>query len=158
MNTPRFESEWDGFKGHVAVTWDKLSDVELLRIDGNLDALVKLIAERYGEKKHDVEQRLQSLYSTYLEKKMEIQQSINDLKDDLQNRSHAMTDHLRQRAHEFQTNAKEKYQRIRDESIQPAVQKSEDYIKLHPFSAVLGALGVGVLFGTLIGLMSSRRD
>lgn len=92
------------------------------------------------------------------EKTMELKEGITELKDDLQQKSQAMTDSIRQKAAEFQAGAKEKIQRIRDESIQPAVQKSEDYIKLHPFSAVLGALGVGMLLGTLIGVISSRRD
>ncbi|MBL0174684.1 MAG: hypothetical protein IPP94_05365 [Ignavibacteria bacterium] len=146
MSIPKFESEWDGFKGHVAVMWDKINDEELVRIQGNFTELVALIAAKYGEQKQAVEQKLSELYRSYLAKS-----------DDLQARSKAMADTIKQKAQEFQAGAKEKIQRIREESIEPVVQKSEDYIKVHPFSAVLGALGVGLLIGGLVGFLS-RKD
>ena len=146
MSNPKFDSEWDGFKGHVALTWDRLSDEELLRIQGNFGELVKLIVDKYGETKQSVEEKVKNLYNTYLAKKEEIQ-----------DRSQAFVENVKQKAADFQTGAKEKIQRIRDESIQPAIDKSEEYIKVHPFTAVLGALGIGVLIGGLIGVLS-RRD
>ena len=145
MSIPKFESEWDGFKGHVAVTWDKISDEELLRVQGNFAELVKLIGEKYGEQKQVVEQKLHALYESYVQKKSEIQ-----------NRSQQFVDSLKMKAQEFQSGAKEKMQRIRDESIDPAVQKTEDYIKVHPFTAVLGALGAGLLLGGIIGYLSKK--
>lgn len=146
MSGPKFASEWDGFKGHVAVTWDKISDDELLRIQGNFSELVNLISEKYGEKKHLIEDRLKQLYDSYLTKK-----------NDLESKSQAFVDSMKQKATEFQANAREKYQKIKTESIEPAVEKSEEYIKLHPFTAVLGALGAGLLIGGIIGALS-RRD
>ena len=146
MSIPKFDSEWDGFKGHVALTWDRLSDDELLRIQGNFGELVKIISEKYGETKQNVEEKVKTLYNTYLAKK-----------EEMQNRSQAFIDNIKQKATEFQTGTKEKIQRIRDESLQPAIDKSEEYIKVHPFTAVLGALGVGILIGGLIGVLS-RRD
>ena len=146
MSAPKFESEWDGFKGHVAVTWDKISDDELLRIQGNFSELVNLISEKYGEKKQLIEERVKHLYDSYLAKK-----------NDLQSRSMAFVDSMKQKASDMQTNAREKYQKIKSENFDPAVEKSEEYIKLHPFTAVLGALGIGVLIGGIIGMMG-RRD
>jgi ElaB/YqjD/DUF883 family membrane-anchored ribosome-binding protein len=146
MSIPKFDSEWDGFKGHVALTWDRISDDELLRIQGNFSELVAMIVEKYGETKQSVEEKVKTLYSTYLAKK-----------EELQGRSQALVDNVKQKAADFQAGAKEKMQRIRDESIKPAIDKSEEYIKVHPFTAVLGALGVGILIGGLIGALS-RRD
>jgi ElaB/YqjD/DUF883 family membrane-anchored ribosome-binding protein len=146
MSLPKFDTEWDGFKGHVALTWDRLSEDELLRIQGNFADLVKLIVDKYGETKAVVEEKLKALYQAYLAKK-----------EELQERSSALIDSLKQKATDFQADAKEKIQRIREESIQPALDKSEEYIKLHPFTAVLGALGVGLVIGSLIGIIA-RRD
>jgi ElaB/YqjD/DUF883 family membrane-anchored ribosome-binding protein/uncharacterized protein YjbJ (UPF0337 family) len=146
MSLPKFESEWDGFKGHVAVTWDKLTEEELLRVQGNFAELVKIITAKYGDTKAAVEEKLKDLYNGYIGKK-----------NDLQQKSQALFDALKQKAGDLQSGAKEKYQQLRDESIQPTLDKSEDYIKLHPFTAVLGALGVGLLLGGLIGVLS-RKD
>ena len=146
MSIPKFESEWDGFKGHVAVTWDRLSEEELLRVQGNFAELVVLIGERYGEQKQAVEEKLRGLYTAYIQKK-----------NDIQNRSQQFVEGLKQKAQEFQAGAKEKIQRIRDESLEPAVEKTEEYIKVHPFTAVLGALGVGLLVGGIIGYLSKKE-
>ena len=146
MSTPKFEHEWDSFKGHVAVTWDKLNTAELLRIQGNFAELVALIAAKYGEQKQNIEQRLAELYREYLAKKVE-----------LEARSQALADSIKQKAQEFQDGAKEKIQRLRTDTIDPVVQKSEDYIKVNPFTAVLSALGVGLLIGGLLGFLS-RKD
>ena len=146
MSTPKFEHEWDSFKDHVAVTWDKLNTDELLRIQGNFAELVALIAAKYGEQKQNIEQRLAELYREYLAKKVE-----------LEARSQALADSIKQKAQEFQDGAKEKIQRLRTDTIDPVVQKSEDYIKVNPFTAVLSALGVGLLIGGLLGFLS-RKD
>ena len=146
MSTPKFEHEWDDFKGHVALTWDKLSNDELIRIQGNFGELVTLISSKYSEQKQVIEQKLSELYRDYLAKK-----------EDLETRSKAFADSIKQKAQEFQAGAKETMQRIKAERIEPAVQKSEEYIKVNPFTAVLGALGVGLLIGGVIGFLS-RKD
>lgn len=152
MSLPRFEHEWDGFKGHVAVKWDQLKDEELVNIKGNFSGLIDLISERYGEQKAVVESKLHDLYATYLETKERIAQGF----DDLNTRSQDFADSIKAKASQFQRNAREQMNRIREENIDPALRKSEDYIKVHPFSTVLGAFGVGLLIGGLIGLLSNR--
>jgi ElaB/YqjD/DUF883 family membrane-anchored ribosome-binding protein len=152
MSLPRFEHEWDGFKGHVAVKWDQLKDEELINIKGNFSGLIDLISERYGEQKSVVESKLHDLYATYLETKERIAQGF----DDINSRSQDFADNIKAKASQFQRNAREQMNKIREENIDPALRKSEDYIKVHPFSTVLGAFGVGLLIGGLIGLLSNR--
>lgn len=158
MSLPRFEKEWNGFKGHVTVIWDKIQDDELAKIEGNFGKLVNLIAERYGEQKTVVETKLKELYTSYLETREKLAEEFSEIRDNMNERTRDMTENLRSKANAIQDKAKERIQTIRDENIDPAVQKSEEYIKVHPFSAVLGAFGVGILIGGLIGLISSRKD
>jgi ElaB/YqjD/DUF883 family membrane-anchored ribosome-binding protein/uncharacterized protein YjbJ (UPF0337 family) len=156
MSLPRFEHEWDGFKGHVAVKWDKLNEDELINIKGNFSGLIELIAERYGEKKTVIEANLNDLYATYLGAKERIAQGFNDVRDEINERTQDFADNVRSRAAQFQQNARDQINKIREENIDPAIRKSEDYIKVHPFSTVLGAFGVGLLIGGIIGLLSNR--
>jgi ElaB/YqjD/DUF883 family membrane-anchored ribosome-binding protein len=157
MNLPKFETEWEGFQGHVAVKWDKISSDELLLIQGNFTELIKLISEKYGESKDAAEKKLKELYDAYLARKGELKKEFSDMRDNLQHKSEALTDKLKQQATEFQNTTREKIQKIRDENIQPAVDKSEEYIRLHPFTAVLGALGVGFILGGIFAALS-RKD
>jgi ElaB/YqjD/DUF883 family membrane-anchored ribosome-binding protein len=152
MSLPKFESNWDGFRGHVSVKWDKLQEDELLRIQGNFAELISLIAQRYGEEKSEIESKMSSLYSSYLEKKEQMKKNL----DDIEIQAKDLGTKLREKASALQENARQTYQKIREENIAPAVQKSEDYIKVHPFTAVLGALGIGLFLGGVIGLLSKK--
>lgn len=158
MSLPRFEKEWDGFKGHVAVKWDKIPDEELLRVEGHFGNLVKLISDKYGENKTVVEAKLHELYQGYLDTRDRLAEGLSDVRENIDARSHEVAASIRERAGQYQEKAKERMQKIREENIDPAVQKSEEYIKVHPFSAVLGAFGVGILIGGVVGLLSSRKD
>lgn len=158
MSLPRFEKEWEGFRGHVAVKWDKLSEDDLLKVEGNLSDLVKLIAGKYGEQKGSVEGKLADLYTSYLENKERIAQGIAEAREEIGERSRDFADNLRRKAADLQDNARERVTRIREENIDPAMEKSEEYIKVHPFSAVFGAFGVGMLIGGIIGILSRSRD
>jgi ElaB/YqjD/DUF883 family membrane-anchored ribosome-binding protein len=156
MRLPKFETEWDRFSGFVAVTWDRLSETELLQVHGNFSELVHLIMDAYHIPKFDVEQQLETLYTTYMETRHVMTQEINSIQDTVQSRSAEIADVIKQKAAEYQTAAKEKYKELREKAIDPAVEKSEEFIKVHPFSMVLGAFGVGFLIGGIIGLISKR--
>lgn len=158
MSVPRFEKEWDGFKGHVAVKWDRIPDEDLLKIEGNFGDLVSLISEKYGEKKGVVEEKLKELYDGYLATRERVAEGLSEVRENIQHRSQDLAAGIRDRTNAYQEKAKERLQKIREENIDPAVQKSEEYIKVHPFSAVMGAFGVGMLIGGVIGLLSSRKE
>ena len=158
MTVPRFEKEWDGFRGHVAIKWDKIPDEDLLRIEGNFGKLVTLISDKYGEKKGEVEASLRDLYQSYLDTRDRLAEGLSDMRDQIDSRSHDLTANIRERASAYQEKARERVQKIRESSIDPAVQKSEEYIKIHPFSAVLGAFGIGLLLGGVVGLLTNRKE
>lgn len=158
MSIPRFEKEWDGFKGHVVVKWDKILDEDLLKIEGNFGNLVSLISEKYGEKKSVVEVKVKELYDGYLSTRERVAEGLSDVHETLHNRAEDFAAGIKDRANVYQEKAKERINRIREENIEPAVEKSEEYIKVHPFSAVLGAFGVGLLLGGVFGLLSKSKD
>jgi ElaB/YqjD/DUF883 family membrane-anchored ribosome-binding protein len=158
MSLPRFEKEWDGFKGHVAVKWDKIPNEELLRVEGHFGNLVKIISDKYGENKSVVEAKLNELYHGYLDTRDRLAEGLSDMRENIDTHSHEVAASIRERAGQYQEKAKERMHKIREENIDPAVQKSEEYIKVHPFSSVLGALGIGILLGGAVGLLTSRKN
>jgi ElaB/YqjD/DUF883 family membrane-anchored ribosome-binding protein len=117
---------------------------------------VSLISEKYGDTKESTEKKLKEVYDTYLARKNELKKEFSELRDNLQQKSEALTDKIKQQATDFQKSAKERIRKINDESLQPAVEKSEKYIKLHPFTAVLGALGVGFVIGSIFAAMAKK--
>ena len=54
VNKDQFEGNWKQFKGDLKKQWGKLTDDDLLIIEGNYDKFEGRVQERYGDKKEDV--------------------------------------------------------------------------------------------------------
>ncbi|KXK05672.1 MAG: hypothetical protein UZ03_NOB001000804 [Nitrospira sp. OLB3] len=54
MNSDQFKGKWVQFKGEVKKQWGKLTDDDLMQIEGNYDKFVGRVQERYGDKKDEV--------------------------------------------------------------------------------------------------------
>jgi uncharacterized protein YjbJ (UPF0337 family) len=48
MNSDQIKGQWKQLKGAAKTQWGKLTDDELLQIEGDSDRLVGLVQERYG--------------------------------------------------------------------------------------------------------------
>ena len=48
MNRDTLKGQWKQLKGHAKETWGKLTDDDLLRVEGNADRLAGIVQERYG--------------------------------------------------------------------------------------------------------------
>ncbi len=48
MNSDTMQGRWKQLVGHAKQTWSKLTDDELLELDGDVQRLSGLIQERYG--------------------------------------------------------------------------------------------------------------
>ena len=55
MNNDRIECRWKQLKGKVKEQWGKLTDDDLLEIEGRRDQLVGKIQARYGITKEEAE-------------------------------------------------------------------------------------------------------
>lgn len=54
MNNDQLKGQWTQFKGELKKKWGKLTDDDLLQIEGDYDKLVGKVQERYGDKKAEV--------------------------------------------------------------------------------------------------------
>jgi ElaB/YqjD/DUF883 family membrane-anchored ribosome-binding protein len=156
MDTPKLQAEWEGFKGYISMTWDKVSDEELVRVEGNLASVIGLIEEKYKEPKEQIEARIKELFQTYLDKKEQLKTGLSDLKENIGEQSAKILHGIKDKSAQYSESAKKQMDKIKKDNIEPAVEASEEYIKLHPFTAVIGALGAGLLIGGIVGLLISR--
>lgn len=58
MNWDQVKGNWNQVKGAAKVKWGKLSDDDLLEIDGERDKLVGKLQEAYGIGKEEAEERI----------------------------------------------------------------------------------------------------
>jgi len=54
MNHEQFKGSWDQLKGALKNKWEKLTDDDLLQIEGDLDKFNGAIQRRYGQMKEEV--------------------------------------------------------------------------------------------------------
>ena len=58
MNWDEIGGQWNQFKGYVKERWGKLTDDDLMMIDGKRDRMVGKIQERYGITKEKAEEQI----------------------------------------------------------------------------------------------------
>lgn len=62
MNKDTIEGNWKVVKGKIKAQWGKLTDDELLQIEGNADRLVGLVQERYGYAKEQAQDEVDRFF------------------------------------------------------------------------------------------------
>ena len=58
MNQDQFEGRWKELKGKVKQQWGKLTDDDMLQIEGNQDALIGRVQQRYGVAREEAEKQV----------------------------------------------------------------------------------------------------
>jgi len=54
MNSDQFKGAWKGFKGEAQKRWGKLTDDDLLQIEGDYNKFLGVIQKHYGDRKEEV--------------------------------------------------------------------------------------------------------
>lgn len=63
MNQEQFRGHWKNFKDPLKEKWDKITDEDLLQIDGDMLKFQEVLALRYGEAKEAVSMWANRRYS-----------------------------------------------------------------------------------------------
>ncbi len=64
MNSDTLKGQWKQLSGRAKATWGKLTDDELLRIEGNAQRLSGLVQERYGVTREEAEKQVKDFLSS----------------------------------------------------------------------------------------------
>jgi len=54
MNTDQTKGKWKQLKGEIKRRWAKMTDDDLLQVEGDMDKLAGRIQERTGDRKEDI--------------------------------------------------------------------------------------------------------
>jgi len=60
-----FKSKWNNIKGEAKIQWSKLTDDDLLRIEGEKDKLIAKLQERYNCTKEEAHQQFDQFVDRY---------------------------------------------------------------------------------------------
>ena len=78
MNQDTLKGQWKQLVGKAKTTWGKLTDDELLKIEGNAQRLSGLVQERYGATREEAEQQVKKFFEGVTSAAKEKQQSRQD--------------------------------------------------------------------------------
>lgn len=62
MNQDTIKGQWKQWVGKAKTTWGKLTDDELLKIEGNAQRLTGLVQERYGATRDEAERQVKTFF------------------------------------------------------------------------------------------------
>jgi len=62
MNQDTLKGQWKQLLGKAKTTWGKLTDDELLKIEGNAQRLTGLVQERYGATREEAEKQVKKFF------------------------------------------------------------------------------------------------
>jgi uncharacterized protein YjbJ (UPF0337 family) len=65
MNTDQLKGKWHQWKGEAKVTWSKLTDDELNRVNGEAEKLMGVLQERYGYARERAEKEVDRFISAH---------------------------------------------------------------------------------------------
>jgi len=69
MNQDQFGGQWKQFKGDLKKQWGKLTDDDMLQIEGNYDKFQGKLQERYGDRKAEVQSWTDEWFKKHNQKK-----------------------------------------------------------------------------------------
>lgn len=65
MNQDQVKGRWKEIKGKVKEQWGKLTDDDLLEIEGNQDQLIGRVQHRYGVAKDEAEKQVREFMNRH---------------------------------------------------------------------------------------------
>ena len=68
MNRDQFKGLWNQFKGELKTQWGKLTDDDLMKIEGDYDKFTGIVQQRYGDSKEEVNKWSDKWFKDYEEK------------------------------------------------------------------------------------------
>jgi uncharacterized protein YjbJ (UPF0337 family) len=78
MNEDVIKGKWKEIKGEIKTLWGKVTDDELDKNTGNLESIAGIIQQRYGNKKEEIQDKLQNIASKITKKTDRVKDSIKD--------------------------------------------------------------------------------
>lgn len=76
INKNIIEGKWNEIKGEILRAWGKLTDDEIDRSKGNIEALTGIIQQRYGEQEQKISEKMKHILSRFNDKAEDIKNNL----------------------------------------------------------------------------------
>ena len=146
------EGKWHTIRGKLKSKWAKLTDDDLLHVDGGIEQLIGRIQRRTGESREAIEHFIDQAAEQAAGAADRVSHTVHDSLESAHQVVHQSLDEAGQAVRE---NAR----RVADE-VRGRYQQAEQVIHHRPAQAMLLAFGVGLVSGLGVALLltSHRRE
>jgi len=147
MNWSTVQGNWKEAKGKVKSKWGRLTDDDLMQVEGNKDRLLGVIQQKYGLARDKAEAQLEEFLSAD-------ESTIGKVKENVQEVVHQGVEKGKEALHQGMEKGKEALHQgkdyVQNHSMSEMANDLKELIGRHPvYSAVIG-VGVGFLVGRLL--------
>ena len=156
MNTQIAEGSLKDLKGSLKQTWSKLTDDDLLQLEGGMDQVVGKIQKAYGMTKEKASEEFEKFKTQNTKYFRDGRDSINNTKEKAMSTASQLNGHLdanklkNKASHMIEEDimepTREYLERARDMSTH-FVDRTTTTVKENPGYAILGAATIGFLAG-----------
>ena len=78
LNEETIKGKWNEIKGEIRTQWGNMTEDELEKSSGNMTSIVGLIQQRYGAKKEEVSEKLNTILAKFSHKTDEVKNKMQN--------------------------------------------------------------------------------
>lgn len=78
LNEETIKGKWNEIKGEIRTQWGNMTEDELEKSSGNMTSIVGLIQQRYGAKKEEVSEKLNTILAKFSQKTDEVKNKMQN--------------------------------------------------------------------------------
>ena len=144
------EGKWHTIRGKLKTKWAKLTDDDLLHVDGGIEQLIGRIQRRTGESREAIEHFIDQAADQASNAADRVSHTVHDSLD----RAHQAVHQSLDRAHQVADDAAHQVA----DGVRERYQQAERVIHNRPAQAVLVAFGVGLVSGLGVAPAAFRAN
>jgi len=167
MNWSTLQGNWNEAKGKVKTKWGRLTDDDLMQVEGNKDRLVGVIQQKYGIGREKAEQQLEEFLSTgegiVAKAKEGVQEVVERGQEIVQKGKEYAREGVQQAVdkgkevvHKGKEYAEQGREYVQNTSVSEMANDLKELISKHPVHSAIIGIGLGFLMGRM--LTSSSRS
>ena len=144
MDTNILEGNWKQLRGNIKEQWGKLTDDDLMQIQGKRDKLEGVLQEKYGYSKNkaraEVDSYLDELEEQFDDQRGRVESAVGKAQERFQ-------EGKEQAAHRAREMANQYNQRLEEVVTSRVPGEARQVVKDYPWLIILAVMVVGILIG-----------
>jgi uncharacterized protein YjbJ (UPF0337 family) len=152
-------SQWEQLRPQLRSWWDRLTEADLMAIDGQKDRLISIVQQRYGYPRERAQQEVDRRLQEYTDKSAGVAATVTSAAHDVASRVTETVGTAATKAQEMAGSAATAVTDtvagvgtyVQEKGLQGLSGDLTDLIRRHPVPALLVGLGIGFVLGRSVG-------